>query len=99
MSYSWILFLAYVGYLFIVSIVAFALFIKDKKMAQSGGGPVRIKEKTLLAACVFGGALGGFFGRIIAHHKTQKSYFTLTIIFSLLSELIVLGILLVLALV
>ena len=92
-----ILLIAYVAFLFIMSIVAFALFLKDKKLATSGGGPVRIKEKTLLATCVFGGAFGGFIGRLVAHHKTNKSYFSLTIVFSLLSEIIVLGVLIVLA--
>ena len=97
MTNNIILLIAYAAFLFVMSIVAFALFLRDKKMATAGGGPVRIKEKTLLASCVFGGAFGGFIGRLVAHHKTNKGYFSLTIIASLLSEIIVLAVLIVLA--
>ena len=55
-------------------------------MAKNNGGPKRIKEKTLLGAVTCGGALGGFLGRIIAHHKTDKSYFSFTIYLSLLLQ-------------
>ncbi len=97
MSGNLILFIAYVAYLFIASCVTFVLFLKDKKMAQGGGGPVRIKEKTLLGACVFGGAIGGFIGRLVAHHKTNKIYFSFTIYLSLLLEIAAFVVLLVFA--
>ncbi|MCR5741550.1 MAG: DUF1294 domain-containing protein [Gammaproteobacteria bacterium] len=89
-----IIFFAFIAYTLILSLISFGLFKKDKKMAQSGGGPVRIKEKTLLASVAFGGALGGFIGRIVCHHKTEKKYFSFTIYLSLLLEvatLVVLG--------
>lgn len=86
MDKNMLLLIIYVGYLFLCSCVTFVLFMKDKKMATSGGGPVRIKEKTLLGACVFGGAIGGFIGRLVAHHKTNKIYFSFTIYLSLLLE-------------
>ena len=66
-------------------------------MATNGGGPVRIKEKTLLGSCVFGGAVGGFLGRIVAHHKTNKKYFSFTIYVSLLLEAATFVVLLLLA--
>ena len=69
MSKNMYLLIGYVAWLVLVSLISFCLFVKDKKMAQSGGGPKRIKEKTLLASAVFGGAVGAFLGRIIAHHK------------------------------
>lgn len=80
----------YVAYLVIMSLAALVLFQKDKKMAIKNT-EVRIKEKTLLAVSVFGGAIGAFFGRIIAHHKTNKIYFSLVIYLSVLLQLVVLG--------
>ena len=82
-----IVIICYVSYLFIMSIVAFFLYKKDKKMAQGGGGPKRIKEKTLLGVAALGGAIGAEIGRRLAHHKTDKGYFSLTIYFSLLLEI------------
>ncbi|MCR5113230.1 MAG: DUF1294 domain-containing protein [Acholeplasmatales bacterium] len=84
--YHKILLLAYIAFIVFMSLVTFFLFVKDKKMAQKNGGPNRIKEKTLLGAVTCGGALGGFIGRIIAHHKTDKSYFSFTIYLSLLLQ-------------
>ncbi len=86
-----ITFCAYVAYLVIFSLITFFVFGKDKKMATSGNGPVRIKEKTLLGLVCFGGALGGFLGRIIFHHKTNKIYFSISIYFSLLLQIALLG--------
>lgn len=43
MDKNMLLLIIYVGYLFLCSCVTFVLFMKDKKMATSGGGPVRIK--------------------------------------------------------
>jgi uncharacterized membrane protein YsdA (DUF1294 family) len=80
-------FMLYLSFLALMSIITFFLFKKDKKMASSGGGAKRIKEKTLLGFTALGGALGAFIGRIICHHKTDKSYFSLTIYFSLLCEI------------
>ncbi len=97
MDKGMIVLIAYVGYLVLVSLVTFCLFLKDKKMAQKGGGPNRIKEKTLLGAVVFGGAVGGFLGRIVAHHKTDKKYFSFIIYVSLLLEAACLAVLIILA--
>ncbi|MBQ9520256.1 MAG: DUF1294 domain-containing protein [Acholeplasmatales bacterium] len=83
--------IGYVGYLVLLSIITLFLFFKDKNMAKNGGGAVRIKEKTLLGFTALGGAIGAFFGRILAHHKTDKIYFSMVIYFSLLLEAAVLG--------
>lgn len=83
--------IGYVGYLVLLSIITLFLFFKDKNMAKNGGGAVRIKEKTLLGFTALGGAIGAFLGRILAHHKTDKIYFSMVIYFSLLLEAAVLG--------
>lgn len=89
MKYEEIILIAYVAFLIIMSIITLALFIKDKRLAIKGSN--RIKEKTLLGFSVFGGAMGAFFGRIIAHHKTNKLYFSLVIYLSLLLEALALA--------
>lgn len=86
-----ITFIIYASYLVIFSLITFFVFGKDKKMAVKGNGPVRIKEKTLLGLVCFGGAIGGFLGRIIFHHKTNKIYFSISIYFSLLLQVLLLG--------
>ena len=91
MEYKKIILIAYACYFAFMSFVAYILFIIDKKKATKNSGPERIKEKTLLGAVALGGALGGFVGRIIAHHKTNKLYFSFTIYLSLLLQLGVLG--------
>lgn len=90
MTYQKIILLIYVAYLILMSLVTFALFLKDKGMAQKNHSEVRIKEKTLLSLSVFGGAIGAFLGRIVAHHKTNKSYFSFTIYVSFLLQVAVL---------
>lgn len=85
-----ITFLIYLAYLVIFSLITFITFGKDKKMATSNSGPVRIKEKRLLGLVSLGGAVGGFLGRIVFHHKTNKIYFTISIYFSLLLQIVLL---------
>jgi uncharacterized membrane protein YsdA (DUF1294 family) len=80
-----------------MSLVTFFLFLKDKGMAKKNNSEVRIKEKTLLSSVVFGGAVGGFIGRIVAHHKTNKGYFSFTIYISLLLQACVLVLFILLA--
>ena len=90
MSYAFYILIIYVAYLVLMSLVTFFLYAKDKNMAQKNNSEVRIKEKTLLSVVVFGGAIGGFLGRIVFHHKTNKSYFSFTIYLSLLLQALVL---------
>ena len=93
-----IVLIVYICWLALVSIITFMLYAKDKKMAVKNSGPNRIKEKTLLSAAAFGGAVGAFLGRIICHHKTDKKYFSFTIYVSLLCQAAVLAVLVILAL-
>lgn len=90
MTYIQIITLAYIAYLVIMSLITLIMFCKDKNMAVKNGGPERIKEKTLLGLTCFGGAIGAFVGRIVAHHKTNKGYFSFTIYLSLLLQITVL---------
>lgn len=94
MNYNKILLVVYIVYLVLTSLITFCLFKRDKKMAQNGGGKVRIKEKTLLSFTALGGAIGALIGRILCHHKTEKKYFSFTIYLSLILEIVVLGALL-----
>lgn len=68
----------------IMSLVAFCTFANDKKRAVKGQD--RIKEKTLLGMAAFFGAVGALVGRIVAHHKTEKIYFSIVIWFSLVMQ-------------
>ncbi|RIA64846.1 uncharacterized membrane protein YsdA (DUF1294 family) [Anaeroplasma bactoclasticum] len=97
MTYQQIILIIYVAYLVFMSLVTFFLFLKDKGMAKKNNSEVRIKEKTLLSSVVFGGAVGGFIGRIVAHHKTNKGYFSFTIYISLLLQACVLVLFILLA--
>ncbi len=78
--------------MFLMSVIAFFTFLRDKKLAEKG--KIRIKEKTLLGMTAFGGALGAFLGRLAARHKTNKVYFSIMIIFSLILQLAVFAFLL-----
>lgn len=93
MKFELMILIIYIGILAFMSILAFFLYGIDKKKAASNSGANRIKESTLLGFTAFGGALGAFIGRIIFRHKTDKLYFSLTIYFSLLIEVITLAIL------
>lgn len=65
--------------------------MSDKKKAKNG--EMRTKEKTLLLSAVLNGAFGALIGRIMAHHKTDKKYFSFTIYVGLLFQVAVLVIL------
>lgn len=87
--YSTAILLIYLCIVLVMSLAAIVLYGKDKKMSK-GGTEVRIKEKTLLSVAVYGGALGAFIGRLMFHHKTNKIYFSITILTSLLLQAAVL---------
>ena len=97
MSYNFLVLYFYTGYLVLMSLISLCLFIKDKKLAIRN--EERIREKTLLSSSIFGGAIGAYFGRKIARHKTRKSYFTFTIVVSLILQISVLAVLLFLAII
>lgn len=89
---------AYIIWIVLASLLAFYLYCKDKKMAQKNSGPNRIKEKTLLSIACMGGAIGSLLGRMVAHHKTDKIYFSFIINISLIVQIAGFIILLLLAL-
>lgn len=91
MTFHTILFLADIALLVLMSLVSFVAFLSDKKKAVKG--KERTKEKTLLMTAVLNGAYGAFAGRIIAHHKTDKGYFSFTIYMGMLFQTAVLVIL------
>jgi uncharacterized membrane protein YsdA (DUF1294 family) len=91
-TYNLVVLFAYLAFMLISSLIALILFIVDKKKAKNGER--RIQEKTLLEVAILNGALGALIGRLVAHHKTNKIYFSIVIYFSLIVQLLV-GILLV----
>lgn len=84
MTYLQMLFLVDAALMVLMSFLSLCLFIADKKKAEKGA--MRIREKTLLYSAALEGAVGAFFGRILAHHKTNKGYFTFVILTSLVLQ-------------
>ena len=89
MTYNQIVLLVYVGYLLLFSLITFILFLVVKQLAIKE--KTRIKEKVLLFFVAIGGGIGGYFGRILGHHKTKKIYFSLIINLTLILQLLILG--------
>lgn len=83
------LLIGYFGLIVLNSLIALIMYSNDKKRAVNG--KMRIKEKNLLFIAVFFGALGSLIGRIVAHHKTDKKYFSFVIYMSLLFEVLTFG--------
>ena len=89
MTYNQKILIIYLGILLIMSLITFITYGIDKQRAKKE--KERIKEKTLLLLSILGGSIGALFGRIIFHHKTNKMYFSLTIILSLISQIFLLA--------
>lgn len=85
MKYEMIIFLIYIGIITFMSLITFILYFIDKKKAIKN--VERTKEKTLLSMTAFGGAVGALFGSLIFRHKTNKSYFVITIFLSLIIQI------------
>ena len=83
------LIIGYFGLMVLNSLIAIIMYSNDKKRAVKG--KMRIKEKNLLFIAVFFGAFGSLIGRIVAHHKTDKKYFSFVIYMSLLFEVLTFG--------
>ncbi|MBQ8142445.1 MAG: DUF1294 domain-containing protein [Bacilli bacterium] len=92
LTFQQIVFVIYSALIVLMSLFSFVAFLSDKKKAQRGGE--RTKEKTLLCLTVLNGAIGSLIGRLVAHHKTDKIYFSITIYFSLLCQIAVFAVLL-----
>ncbi|OUN25541.1 DUF1294 domain-containing protein [Pseudoflavonifractor sp. An85] len=61
----------------VLSAFTLLLFGWDKLMAKLGRR--RIPEASLLLACLAGGAVGGFVGMHLFHHKIRKPKFYVTV--------------------
>jgi len=70
-------FLYFLIYLLIINIVTAFVFLIDKIKAKTNA--FRIKEKTLIMFCLFGGALGGLFSMVVFNHKVKKPKFAITV--------------------
>ena len=79
----WVL-IFYGIYLFLVSFIAFFLYLSDKKKAEKGKW--RVPEKVLLGIALLGGAFGSYPAMLIFRHKTKGEhwYFTFCNILGLL---------------
>lgn len=60
-------------YYLLINVLCFFVMGIDKKRAKRGEW--RIKETTLWWLAVAGGALGGFMGMRVYHHKTKHTSF------------------------
>lgn len=89
--YNELILYIYLLLMVIMSIISFTLYGVDKKKAIKG--KERIKEKTLLFYTIFNGAIGAFFARFVFRHKTEKKYFSLTILAGLFIQVLGLAIL------
>ncbi len=69
-------------YYFAINIFLFYLFYRDKISAKRHDW--RIKESTLLSIGLLGGAVGGFLGMFLFHHKIRKTYFFVVYILSVI---------------
>ena len=82
-----IIILAYIGYLFLFSLITFIAYWRDKKRAVKGRW--RIKEATLLILSLIGGAFGGFLAMKKFRHKTTREhwYFSFINVLAILCHL------------
>ncbi|MBR2254599.1 MAG: DUF1294 domain-containing protein [Candidatus Methanomethylophilaceae archaeon] len=65
----------------VLNLIAFGMFVWDKKKAKNAEW--RTPEKTLLTAALFG-PFGALAGMKLAHHKTRKLKFKLVYVFVVL---------------
>lgn len=75
------MFLYYLILVIVMSLITFILYAVDKTKSKKNAW--RIKEATLLLCSFFLGALGGYLGMLVFHHKTKHWYFQVVNIFSL----------------
>ncbi len=77
-----------VGYLAIISVIAFFMTYYDKRAARKGRR--RISEKRLLITSFIGGALFSFIAMLIFRHKTNHIKFMLLLPLFILLHIILL---------
>ena len=64
-------------YLLLINAVGFLIMCVDKLLAKKDTR--RVPERTLLWIAALGGSLGSLLGMLIAHHKTRKAKFYITV--------------------
>lgn len=69
-------------YYLAVNVLAFFLFAADKSLAKQHKH--RIREVTLLLSVLFGGGVGAFLSMQLFRHKTDKSLFSVFVLFSII---------------
>ncbi len=72
-------------WLIAASLVTFITYGYDKSQARKGGW--RVRESVLHLMALAGGFIGGWFGRSVFHHKTQKAFFTFVLVIATLLHL------------
>ena len=65
------------SYLALINVIALIVCVWDKRAAVRGRR--RIRERTLFALALIGGAVGMYVGMLAARHKTLKRRFTVLI--------------------
>ena len=70
----------YLVWLLIINLLTLGLYGFDKGQAKLNG--FRIPEIVLHLVAILGGFLGGWAGRSLFRHKTQKGVFTLVLVFA-----------------
>ncbi len=68
----------YLLWMLAITLTTFVFYGFDKR--QAGGGAGRVPEIVLHGASLAGGFLGGWLGRLVFRHKTQKPVFTVVLI-------------------
>jgi uncharacterized membrane protein YsdA (DUF1294 family) len=71
------------------SVAAFFAYGWDKMRAKRGA--MRVRESTLLALTILGGALGALAAMLVFRHKTQKKLFWFVAITSLFAHVTIIG--------
>jgi uncharacterized membrane protein YsdA (DUF1294 family) len=70
----------YPVWLLVTSLITFLVYGFDKAQSKHNGS--RVPESVLHLLALVGGFPGGWAGRIVFHHKTQKVSFTLVLLIS-----------------
>ena len=74
----------FAGYLTAVNLIGFAVCAADKCAAVKHAR--RVRERTLLALAVLGGALGVWLSMLVCHHKTRKPKFMILVPTALIAQ-------------
>ena len=64
-------------YLLIMNAAGFLIMCLDKLLAKKEAR--RVPERTLLLIAALGGSFGSLLGMFLAHHKTRKAKFYITV--------------------